>query len=100
MLIDQKIIIIIVEINIPSRKILCYLKKIKHKLKLLILVFQENYDPMNQRKKHLEHQNLLVSTLMNKIVFIRIYLAPEVIAFEPVTLATDMWSIGVITYIL
>lgn len=27
-------------------------------------------------------------------------LAPEVIAFEPVTLATDMWSIGVITYIL
>ena len=26
--------------------------------------------------------------------------APEVIAFEPVTLATDMWSIGVITYIL
>jgi serine/threonine protein kinase len=32
--------------------------------------------------------------------FIRIYLAPEVIAFEPVTLATDMWSIGVITYIL
>jgi serine/threonine protein kinase len=43
---------------------------------------------------------LLVSTLMNKIVFIRIYLAPEVIAFEPVTLATDMWSIGVITYIL
>jgi len=29
-----------------------------------------------------------------------IYLAPEVIAFEPVTLATDMWSIGVITYIL
>lgn len=29
-----------------------------------------------------------------------IHLAPEVIAFEPVTLATDMWSIGVITYIL
>jgi len=32
--------------------------------------------------------------------YIRLYLAPEVIAFEPVTLATDMWSIGVITYIL
>ncbi|CAF3753055.1 unnamed protein product [Adineta steineri] len=28
------------------------------------------------------------------------FVAPEVIAFEPVTLATDMWSIGVITYIL
>jgi serine/threonine protein kinase len=33
-------------------------------------------------------------------LYIRLYLAPEVIAFEPVTLATDMWSIGVITYIL
>jgi serine/threonine protein kinase len=30
----------------------------------------------------------------------RVFSAPEVIAFEPVTLATDMWSIGVITYIL
>ncbi|CAF1956890.1 unnamed protein product [Rotaria magnacalcarata] len=28
------------------------------------------------------------------------FVAPEVIEFEPVTLATDMWSIGVITYIL
>ncbi|XP_051571133.1 myosin light chain kinase, smooth muscle-like isoform X1 [Myxocyprinus asiaticus] len=28
------------------------------------------------------------------------FVAPEVINFEPVTLATDMWSIGVICYIL
>ncbi|XP_062847673.1 myosin light chain kinase, smooth muscle-like [Trichomycterus rosablanca] len=28
------------------------------------------------------------------------FVAPEVISFDPVTLATDMWSIGVICYIL
>lgn len=28
------------------------------------------------------------------------FVAPEVINFEPVTHATDMWSIGVICYIL
>lgn len=28
------------------------------------------------------------------------FVAPEVICYEPVTLATDMWSIGVICYIL
>ncbi|NWW81552.1 DAPK2 kinase, partial [Climacteris rufus] len=28
------------------------------------------------------------------------YIAPEVINYEPLSLATDMWSIGVITYIL
>ena len=26
--------------------------------------------------------------------------APEVIGYDPLSLATDMWSIGVITYIL
>ena len=70
----------------------------------MILVFRENFDRMNQPKKHLEHQNLLVSLFelidKKKLISIAIYLAPEVIAFEPVTLATDMWSIGVITYIL
>lgn len=28
------------------------------------------------------------------------FMAPEVIAFEPVGFTTDMWSIGVICYIL
>lgn len=28
------------------------------------------------------------------------FVAPEVISYEPVCLATDMWSIGVICYIL
>ncbi|ESO92519.1 hypothetical protein LOTGIDRAFT_55852, partial [Lottia gigantea] len=28
------------------------------------------------------------------------FVAPEVISYEPLSLATDMWSIGVITYIL
>ncbi|NWI10744.1 MYLK protein, partial [Crypturellus soui] len=28
------------------------------------------------------------------------FMAPEVVSFEPVGLATDMWSIGVICYIL
>ena len=28
------------------------------------------------------------------------FVAPEVINFESISLATDMWSIGVITYIL
>lgn len=28
------------------------------------------------------------------------FVAPEVISYEPVGLATDMWSIGVICYIL
>ena len=28
------------------------------------------------------------------------FVAPEVLAFEPVGLEADMWSIGVITYIL
>lgn len=28
------------------------------------------------------------------------FVAPEVISFEPVGLSTDMWSIGVICYIL
>ena len=35
-----------------------------------------------------------------RCLIIDVSVAPEVIAFEPVTLATDMWSIGVITYIL
>ena len=28
------------------------------------------------------------------------FVAPEVLAFEPVGLEADMWSVGVITYIL
>ncbi|NWY76007.1 MYLK protein, partial [Erithacus rubecula] len=28
------------------------------------------------------------------------FMAPEVVAFEPVSLSTDMWSVGVICYIL
>lgn len=28
------------------------------------------------------------------------FVSPEVIKFEPITLATDMWSLGVITYVL
>ena len=28
------------------------------------------------------------------------FVSPEVIKYEPVTLATDMWSLGVITYVL
>uniref|UniRef100_A0A0L8H5Y4 Protein kinase domain-containing protein n=1 Tax=Octopus bimaculoides TaxID=37653 RepID=A0A0L8H5Y4_OCTBM len=28
------------------------------------------------------------------------FVAPEVVSYEPLTLATDMWSVGVITYIL
>lgn len=28
------------------------------------------------------------------------YVAPEVLQFEPVSLATDMWSVGVLTYVL
>lgn len=28
------------------------------------------------------------------------FMAPEVVAFEPVGFSTDMWSVGVICYIL
>ena len=28
------------------------------------------------------------------------FVSPEVVNFEPISLKTDMWSIGVITYIL
>lgn len=28
------------------------------------------------------------------------FMAPEVVAFEPVSFSTDMWSVGVICYIL
>lgn len=28
------------------------------------------------------------------------FVAPEVISFDPVTYATDMWSVGVICYVL
>ena len=28
------------------------------------------------------------------------FVSPEVIKYEPITLATDMWSLGVITYVL
>ncbi|XP_067122791.1 serine/threonine-protein kinase 17A [Centruroides vittatus] len=28
------------------------------------------------------------------------YVAPEILQYEPITLATDMWSIGVLTYVL
>lgn len=28
------------------------------------------------------------------------YVAPEILQFEPISLATDMWSIGVLTYVL
>lgn len=57
---------------------------------------------MNRPRKHSEHRNSLVSDfdLIEKFHLVGFSLAPEVIAFEPVTLATDMWSIGVITYIL
>ena len=39
-------------------------------------------------------------TIALPLIQTALIVAPEVIAFEPVTLATDMWSIGVITYIL
>ncbi|XP_002741442.1 serine/threonine-protein kinase 17A-like [Saccoglossus kowalevskii] len=28
------------------------------------------------------------------------YVAPEILSYEPITLATDMWSIGVLTYVM
>ena len=28
------------------------------------------------------------------------FVSPEVIKYEPISLATDMWSLGVITYVL
>lgn len=28
------------------------------------------------------------------------YVAPEVLSYEPISLATDIWSIGVLTYVL
>lgn len=28
------------------------------------------------------------------------YVAPEILSYDPITLATDMWSLGVITYVL
>ena len=28
------------------------------------------------------------------------FVAPEVVSYEPLTLATDMWAVGVLTYIL
>ena len=28
------------------------------------------------------------------------FVSPEVIKYEPITLATDMWSLGVISYVL
>ena len=32
--------------------------------------------------------------------FFQYFSAPEIVSYEPLSLATDMWSIGVITYIL
>ena len=38
---------------------------------------------------------------ITKIVKIKFYfVAPEVINYDPLSLATDMWSIGVISYIM
>ena len=28
------------------------------------------------------------------------FVAPEVVNFEPISFATDMWAVGVITYVL
>uniref|UniRef100_A0A8C3NBA4 Uncharacterized protein n=1 Tax=Geospiza parvula TaxID=87175 RepID=A0A8C3NBA4_GEOPR len=44
----------------------------------------------------LEHQELPVKVLHGTPEF----MAPEVVAFEPVSFSTDMWSVGVICYIL
>lgn len=89
-----------------SLKTWCYSRKTKHKLKSSILASRENFDQTNRQKKRSALQNLLVRRRdFLSFRFIRLSnlfccLAPEVIAFEPVSLATDMWSIGVITYIL
>lgn len=42
---------------------------------------------------------LTTSSFYNLSAF-TLFLAPEVVSFEPLSLATDMWSVGVITYIL
>lgn len=33
-------------------------------------------------------------------IFIRLFAAPEVVNYEPLSAATDMWALGVVTYIL
>ena len=40
---------------------------------------------------------LLSASLVNYKLY---FLAPEVISFRPISLASDMWSMGVITYVL
>lgn len=39
-------------------------------------------------------------TEIREIVGTPDYVAPEVLQYEPITLVTDMWSIGVLTYVL
>ena len=32
--------------------------------------------------------------------FISLYSAPEILAYEPISLAADIWSLGVLAYVL
>lgn len=39
-------------------------------------------------------------TISHNLFTYSLTIAPEVIAFDPITVQSDMWSIGVITYVL
>lgn len=48
-------------------------------------------------KDHMEKQIVFMAECVELIGLVS---APEIINYDPLSVATDMWSIGVITYIL
>ena len=44
--------------------------------------------------------DFLGKNLLERLVFISHFSAPEVVNYEPLTCATDMWNIGVLIYVL
>ena len=52
---------------------------------------------INPNKKNPKNKNIMLPVTILVYSFVS---APEVVSFESLTVATDMWSIGVLTYIL
>ena len=70
--------------HLQPENILC-LSKSGNRVKIIDLGLARKFEPMKKLQ-------ILFGTPE--------FVAPEVLAFEPVGLEADMWSIGVITYIL
>lgn len=100
-----------VQDGIPEEDTRSYMKQI---LEALAFLHDHNIAHLDMKPQNilLTRDNYIklcdfgISRVVNKMVEVKEiigtpdYVAPEVLSYEPISLATDMWSVGVLAYVL